>query len=107
VAEIACEAGTSHDGPGRGGVDPRRGLVVTGEVVGHQHYGPVVLVDTGERGFVDSADVSDARPVPVDLWPAVGDRVRAVVLGVARDGRVRLSLRGLDESLATNRGCDR
>jgi hypothetical protein len=64
--------------------------IITFEVIGYADYGLLVRdVDSGARGFVDRADVADA-PIRADAWPAVGERVRGIVLGCSRDGRIRV-----------------
>src|SRR5689334_12700076 len=64
-------------------------------VVRHQHYGLMVQLGTGDKGFVDQLEIADF-PMQADEWPAVGDRIRAVVLGSNQDGRLRLSARRRD-----------
>ncbi|MEV0680255.1 hypothetical protein AB0I60_27440 [Actinosynnema sp. NPDC050436] len=59
-------------------------------VTGHRHFGLLVRTDGGTPGFVDSADIADARAATAD-WPPVGSRLRCDVLGLARDGRVRVT----------------
>ena len=72
--------------------DEARYAVVDSTVVGHQRYGVLVRSDSGRPGFIDRADLADG-PAPPHEWPAIGDRVRAVVLGPTRTGRLRLCTR--------------
>ncbi|MFS8101787.1 hypothetical protein LFM09_32130 [Lentzea alba] len=76
----------------------RRYAVVSGTVVSHPPYGIFLTTDTGDRAFIDSDYVADGG-VRRDEWPQPGERVRGMVLGVTRDGRVRLSTRQSDVDL--------
>lgn len=67
-------------------------------VVGHQPFGLLVQDDSGQRGFVDRADIAD-DPAAGGGWPKVGDRIPGVVLGYTRDGRLRVSTRERDLGL--------
>ena len=78
--------------------DIPRYTLVDGEVTGRQDYGLIVRAADNRPGFVDSADIAD-EPVPQEEWPSTGTRLRGVVLGVTRDGRLRLSLRPRDVTL--------
>jgi hypothetical protein len=79
--------------------------VIHCSVVGHKHYGLLIESEDGERGFVDGIDITDK---PGEPWPAVGQRLRCVVLGYARDGRLRAAAKplyveivdGVDDPLA-------
>lgn len=77
---------------------PLRYSIVDCVVVGHQPYGLIVQSGTGVRGFIDRMDISDI-PAAEDEWPALGTQVHGVVLGHARDGRLRLSARRMDKEL--------
>lgn len=59
-------------------------------VTGHRHFGLLVQTDGGRPGFVDRAEIADGLAAPAD-WPLVGSRLLCVVLGFARDGRVRVT----------------
>lgn len=76
----------------------QRYAVVSGTVVSHPHYGVFLTTDAGDRAFVDSDYVADGD-VRRDEWPQPGERVRGMVLGVTRDGRVRLTTRQSDLDL--------
>jgi hypothetical protein len=70
------------------------------EVTGHLEYGLLVHVaGTSEAGFVDRADIGDEETSP-SRWPSQGTELRCVVLGYARNGRLRLSSRARDVALA-------
>jgi hypothetical protein len=62
--------------------------MVHGSVVGHVRYGLLIESEDGERGFVDSSYISDG---PGEAWPEVGRRLRCVVLGYTREGRLRVA----------------
>lgn len=64
----------------------RRYDIVHCSVVGHAQYGLLIESEDGERGFVDSSYVTDT---PGEAWPAVGQRLRCVVLGYTNNGRLR------------------
>jgi len=70
-----------------------RGQIVSVTVTGAAHYGVLVTVPSGERGWIESHYLDDVR-VPLEDWPASGTLLEAVVLGPrTRDGRWRLSTR--------------
>lgn len=66
----------------------RRYDVVHCSVVGHARYGLLVESEDGEHGFVDSSYITDK---PGEPWPAVGRRLRCVVLGYTKDDRLRVA----------------
>ncbi|MGW0601642.1 hypothetical protein ACWD11_31555 [Streptomyces sp. NPDC002776] len=68
-------------------------------VMARRPYGLIVEVSGGFRGYVDLGYISRV-PVPEDAWPRVGERRRALVLGVTHDERLRLDLRDDDLDLA-------
>jgi hypothetical protein len=70
----------------------RRYDVVRCSVVGHVHYGLLIESADGERGFVDSADITDR---PGEPWPAIGQQLMCVVLGYTKEGRLRGAARPL------------
>jgi len=80
------------------GNHPRYSLVES-TVRGHAGYGLVVRSVDGEDGFVDSGHIANG-PLATEDWPAVGQRIWGVVLGYARDGRLRLSTAPNDVALA-------
>lgn len=76
----------------------RKYALVECHVLDHQPYGLSIQVGAGPRGFVDKADIADGAAAPED-WPRIGESVTCVVLGYARDGRVRASSRPRDVAL--------
>ena len=74
---------------------PERGSEVDFQVIGAQHYGVLVVTDSGDRGWIESEYLS-ASPITPQEWPPVGTRLRGLVLGVTPDGRVRICLRPVD-----------
>lgn len=72
---------------------------VTCTVTAHRSYGLIVAVEGDGPGFVDLGYISH-NPVTADAWPHVGEERRGVVLGVTRDGRLRLDIRHDDLALA-------
>ena len=70
----------------------RRYALVQCQVFDHQPYGLLVQTGDGQRGFVDSGDIAD-EPVSPDRWPRIGESLPCVVMGYARDGRVRANSR--------------
>lgn len=67
----------------------RRYDVVNCVVIGHARYGLLIESEDGECGFVDSSDITDT---PGEPWPAVGEDLRCIVLGHAKDGRLRVAV---------------
>jgi hypothetical protein len=53
----------------------------------------------GKNGFVDESAISDEPYAPPGDWPRIGELLLCVVLGVTRDGRLRLSSRPRDIEL--------
>jgi hypothetical protein len=60
--------------------------VIQCSVIGHAQYGLLIESEDGERGYVDSTHITDK---PREPWPAVGQRLRCVVLGYTKEGRLR------------------
>ena len=75
--------------------------IVRGTVHGRQHYGVLVTLESGDRGFIDADHLTDTSAgQPGAEWPEPGRPVEAVVLGTTNDERVRLTTRGTDLALA-------
>lgn len=72
-----------------------RGAVVQFTVSGHQHYGVLVTTDEGERGWIEAEYLSKDQ-LSQAQWPAIGTRLRGLVLGYTADGRVRVCMREVD-----------
>jgi len=67
-------------------------------VVSQPPYGLFLATESDDRAFIDADYVADGA-VGRDSWPKVGERLRGIVLGVANDGRVRLTGRQSDLDL--------
>jgi predicted RNA-binding protein with RPS1 domain len=72
--------------------------VIECTVIGHRSYGLIVRLDSGESGFVDRSYIADTV-LSIDEWPRVNTRIRGILLGYTRDGRVRVSARRRDRVL--------
>jgi hypothetical protein len=73
--------------------DYRRYVITSVTITGHEHYGVIVIMPSGEAGWIESEYLDDVRVAP-ENWPAIGSVVEAVVLGPqTRDGRWRLCTR--------------
>lgn len=71
-------------------------------IIKHQHYGLVVRTMPGDDpGYVDESAIADQPSLPCDEWPSVGTVLMCVVLGHAREGRLRLSARPRDIRFAS------
>lgn len=57
-------------------------------VIGHARYGILIESEDSELGFVDSSYITDQ---PGEPWPEVGQRLRCMVLGYAKDGKLRVA----------------
>jgi hypothetical protein len=79
-----------------------RGDEVLFTVTGAQHYGILIQTDSGERGWVEEEYLSD-RKLRREEWPPVGVSLRGLVLGYARDGRIRVCLRDVDGRTSPDR----
>lgn len=66
-------------------------------VTSQQDYGVVVETDAGPRGYIDSEFIADV-PLSRDEWPAVGTRLRVMVLAGTGDSR-RLALSARESDL--------
>lgn len=70
-----------------------RHAVISVTVTGHEHYGVIVRMPSGEPGWIESEYLDDTHVAP-ESWPVVGSVLEAVVLGPkTRDGRWRLCTR--------------
>jgi hypothetical protein len=71
----------------------RRFSIASVTVIGHEHYGVLVRMPSGEPGWIESEYLDDERVATQD-WPQMGAVLDAVVLGPrTRDGRWRLCTR--------------
>jgi hypothetical protein len=73
-----------------------RGDEVEFIVTGAQPYGILVETVDGERGWVEDDAIAEGPVLPRSDWPQPGERLRGLVLGYTRDGRIRACLRAVD-----------
>ncbi|MEO8444080.1 MAG: S1 RNA-binding domain-containing protein, partial [Gammaproteobacteria bacterium] len=76
--------------------DVEVGSIYEGRVARLMDFGAFVTILPGRDGLVHISQISDERVERVGDKLAEGDIVRVKVLEVDRQGRVRLSMRGLD-----------
>lgn len=67
-------------------------------ITGHAPYGLIIQSASGERGYIDSGDISDGPLEPKD-WPTVGQAITGVAMSYLRDGRLVVSARPSDVAL--------
>jgi hypothetical protein len=67
-------------------------------VVAHASYGLIIESTSGERGYIDTADIGDT-PLERKDWPSVGRTITGVAIGYRRDGRLVISARPSDIAL--------
>ncbi len=72
-----------------------RGDEIQVMVTGAQPYGLLIEANEGEKGWIETEYLSDTKLEPRD-WPPVGTRLRGLVLGYTRDGRIRVCMREVD-----------
>lgn len=72
-----------------------RGDEVDFVVTGAQHYGVLIETTAGEKGWIEEEYLSATR-LPREDWPQAGERLRGLVLGYAKDGRIRVCMREVD-----------
>ncbi|MEV6486987.1 hypothetical protein [Streptomyces sp. NPDC051576] len=68
-------------------------------VTAHRSYGLIVEIDEEFRGYIDLGHIAPTS-TSGENWPRMGAEIRALVLGVTHDGRVRLDIRRDDLELA-------
>jgi len=76
--------------------DVEVGRIYDGKVARLMDFGAFVTILPGRDGLVHISQISDERVERVGDKLREGDIVRVKVLEVDRQGRVRLSMRGLD-----------
>ena len=92
-----CPGGSgSSKGVGVGTADVEVGRIYEGKVARLMDVGAFVTILPGRDGLVHISQISDERVERVGDKLNEGDVVRVKVLEVDRQGRVRLSMRGLD-----------
>ena len=76
--------------------DVEVGTIYEGKVVRLMDFGAFVTILPGRDGLVHISQISDERVERVSDKLKEGDVVRVKVLEVDRQGRVRLSMRGIE-----------
>ncbi|MDP6037372.1 MAG: S1 RNA-binding domain-containing protein [Candidatus Latescibacteria bacterium] len=75
----------------------REGSVITGKVVAIQNFGAFVEIVPGVEGLVHISQISHERVNNVSDELSEGDVVKVKVLEVDKQGRVRLSMKAVDD----------
>ncbi len=70
--------------------------IYNGLVVRIQDHGAFINILPGKDGFIHISHLSDSRVEAVEEVLTEGARVRVRVLEIDRQGRIRLTMRGLD-----------
>ncbi len=79
------------------GIDPEIGAVYKGEVVKIMDFGAFVRIKTGTDGLVHISELANHRVKKVSDVVKEGDIIKVKVLDITRDGKIRLSLKAVDE----------
>ena len=79
------------------GLDPEIGAVYEGEVVKIMDFGAFVRIKTGTDGLVHISELANKRVKQVSDVVKEGEIVRVKVLEITRDGKIRLSLKAVEE----------
>lgn len=74
------------------------GAVYTGEVKTIREFGAFVAVAPGQDGMVHLSEISHSRVNKVEDHLSVGDRVQVKVLNIDARGRIKLSMKAVDDS---------
>ena len=78
--------------------DVEVGQIYEGRVAKLMDFGAFVTILPGKDGLVHISQISDERVERVSDKLSEGDIIRVKVLEVDRQGRIRLSMRGLDSA---------
>ncbi len=79
------------------GLDPEIGAVYQGEVVKIMDFGAFVRIKTGTDGLVHISELANHRVKKVTDVVKEGEIIKVKVLDITRDGKIRLSLKAVDE----------
>ncbi len=79
------------------GLDPEVGAVYQGKVVKIMDFGAFVRIKTGTDGLVHISELANHRVKKVTDVVNEGDIIKVKVLDITRDGKIRLSLKAVDE----------
>jgi len=79
------------------GLDPEVGAVYQGEVVKIMDFGAFVRIKTGTDGLVHISELANHRVKKVTDVVNEGDIIKVKVLDITRDGKIRLSLKAVEE----------
>ena len=76
--------------------DVEIGRVYEGKVVRIMDFGAFVSILPGRDGMVHISQITEARVENINEYLSVGDQVKVKVLEVDKQGRIRLSMRGVN-----------
>ncbi len=79
------------------GLDPEIGAVYQGEVVKIMDFGAFVRIKTGTDGLVHISELANHRVKKVTDVVKEGEIIKVKVLDITRDGKIRLSLKAVEE----------
>ncbi len=75
-----------------------KGSIVEGKISGIRRFGAFVDLESGEKGLIHISNIASEYVKNVDDYLKVGQPIKAKVLGITKDGKVDLTLKGLDDS---------
>lgn len=78
------------------GLDPEIGAIYEGEVVKITDFGAFVRIKTGTDGLVHISELANQRVKKVTDVVKEGEVIRVKVLEITRDGKIRLSLKAVE-----------
>ena len=73
------------------------GSVIEGEVMRTTDFGVFVELETGIEGLVHISELSEERVENVSDYFVEGEEVKVKVLEVDRQGKIRLTMKGLED----------
>ena len=77
--------------------EPEVNKIYTGKVANIVDFGAFVTIMPGRDGLVHVSEISEERVENVSDYFVEGEEVKVKVLEVDRQGKIRLTMKGLDE----------
>ena len=79
--------------------EPEVNKIYTGSVVNIMDFGAFVNIMPGKDGLVHISEISEERVEKVSDFFVEGEEVKVKVLEVDRQGKIRLTMKGLEEEI--------
>ena len=82
--------------------DPEIGLVCVGTIVKIVDFGAFVSFDNGKEGLVHISEIAEERVKNVKDYLVEGEEVDIKVIGIDNRGKIKLSMKAVDNDQGDN-----